>query len=93
MNKIFIIICCSSFLLTNGFAQQSKGNATAYSLVALLQNGATIYLPNVLKEVQDIFNQTEDFYLVDIEGTARNESLKKAKENYKSDNWIDDKKI
>jgi hypothetical protein len=41
-----------SFLLTNGFAQQSKGNATV-TLVALLQHEQQS-ITNVLKEVQDI---------------------------------------
>jgi hypothetical protein len=77
MNKIFIIICCSLDHLTNGFAQQSKGNATAYSWCNC-DTGNNLNSP-IFKRGTDIFNQTEDFYLVDIEGTARNESWKKRK--------------
>lgn len=95
MNKKFIIACLFCISLTNVFAQSKKEPLQLILGIAnfTASTEQQAKFTNVLKErVTDIFNQTGRFYLVDIEGTARNESIEKAKENYKSDNWIDDRK-
>lgn len=96
MNKNLILIFVLCFLLTNSFAQ-SPNKETLQFILGIADFSASneqqAKFTNVLKErVTDMLNQTGRFHLVDIDGTARNQSLEKSKVNYKSDNWIDDKK-
>lgn len=96
MNKNVILIFVLCFLLTNSFAQ-SPNKETLQFILGIADFSASneqqAKFTNVLKErVTDMLNQTGRFHLVDIDGTARNQSLEKSKVNYKSDNWIDDKK-
>lgn len=98
MNKIPIIICCFCISLTNIFAQEPKTEPKTLQLILGIADFTastekqSIYTDVLKERVTDIFNQSGRFYLVDIEGTARKESIDKAKENYKAENWIDDRK-
>jgi len=96
MNKYLIAICVFYLSISHTFSQQSKNESLQLILgiadfTARTEQQAKF--TDVLKErVTDALNQTGRFHLVDIDGTARNESIKKAQSNYKSENWIDDKK-
>lgn len=44
------------------------------------------------ERVLDVLNQQNRFIVIDLDGTARNEVINKAQENYKSANWIESNK-
>lgn len=93
MNKLLILLC---FLLSlNTIKGQQKNNTQLILGVASFTANTPQQqkFTNVLKEqVTDVLNQTGRFKLVDIDGSARKQSIDKASENYKSDNWIENNK-
>jgi len=82
------------FTSINGFSQAEEdyrlivGVAKFTSLDVRQEHFAAMLSERVL----DVLNQQNRFLVIDLDGTARNEVINKAQENYKSKNWIESNK-
>ncbi len=89
MNKLLILICVL-FFFNEASAQQKQSKQLILGVADFTANTPQQKkFTNVLKEqVTDVLNKTGRFKLVDIDGSAREQSFKMAKKNYKAEKWI-----